>query len=315
MKRKVIKQGNGTLTITLPKRWTKDTRLTEDNEVEITINENNLIVNPVGTQEERSISVDAADFDRLAISKFLIACYEQGFDNITITFSKSKIKSWSHGEENIGDVIDFFVSRLIGFEVLSQTKNRFTIGNIAEKHVKFESILSRMFFLIEEYLRHLIESLESQSYDDLKDRELRHDTITKMISLSLRELYESVEFSKIESLNIASILNLLDKVTDFIRYSYKFTQLHNKKVSKDTIILAKKTLEYFDLYRSFFNKFSYEKINQLDDLRGNVKKHFIQNVKINSKESLIFSQFDALVATLHGAIKPRIAIEIEKNLS
>ncbi|MBD3354588.1 hypothetical protein GF361_01225 [Candidatus Woesearchaeota archaeon] len=308
MKRKVIKQGNGTLTITLPKQWTKDINLTGNSEVEITNNENNLIISPASTEKEKTISINVDNFERLSFAKFLIACYEQGFDTMDLVFSKSIIKSWSHGEEGITDVITFFVSRLIGFEVLSQTKNSVKIGNIAKEHMKFESILSRIFFLIEEYLRHLI---ESNNPEELTDRESRHDNITKMIALSIREIYESNALSKIEALNLTAILNMLDKVTDFIRYSYKNA---TKPLSKETISLAKKTLKFLDLYRSFFNKFSYKAINQLDELRGEIKNQNITNLKKHPAEASVNSQFDALVETLHGAIKPRISIEIEKGI-
>ena len=315
MKRKVIKQGNGTLTITLPKRWTEDIGLTGDDEIEAMINENNLIISPVSAGKKKLISINVDDFERLSLAKFLMACYEQGFDEMDLTFTKSKIKSWAMGDEDISKVINFYVSRLVGFEVLSQTKKSIKIGNIAQKHEKFESILSRIFFLIEEYLKDLIETMKSNDFDDLKSGESRHDNITKLVSLASRIVHESKSLSKIEVLNFFTILNLLDKITDFIRYAYRYTEKFNKRTNKETINFANKTLEFIEMYRGFFNKFNHKSIHLLDELRGEIKKQFLIIANKYPKKAVINAQFDALVETLHGAIKPRIAIELIKKYS
>ena len=312
MKRKVIKQGNGTLTITLPKQWTKDMNLTGNDEVDTIINENNLVISPLSVGKKKSISINVDDFERLSLAKFLMACYEQGFDDMDLRFSKLKIKSWSHADEDIIKVINFYVNRLIGFEVLSQTKTSIKIGDISQQYMKFDTILSRIFFLIEEYLKDLITAMRSKDHNDLKNGELRHDNITKLISLASRIVHDSKTFSKFEVSNLFIILNLLDKITDFIRYSYRYTAKLNK-VSKETIIFANKTFEFIEMYRSFFNKFDYKSIHLLDDLRGNIKKLFLTNANKFPKESVINAQFDALVEILHGAIKPRIAIELTKK--
>lgn len=312
MKRKVIKQGNGTLTVTLPKHWTEEIGLKGGDEIDLKEVEKGLLLSTEFHSKQKAISFNIDNLERLSLSKLLIACFEQGFDNITLTFSKAKIKSWSHGEEDITDLIKFFVARLIGFEVLSQTSTSITIGNLSEKLTKFENILSRIFFLIEEYLQHLIEAMKINDYSDLKNNENRHDNITKLVALGLRMVSEDTSHSKAESLNYFTILNYLDKITDFIRYAYKNTIKYNKKVSKETIKLAEKTFKYLETYRHFFYKFDYKIINDLDDLRGDVKKLYLEISK-NNKEATINSQFDSFVESLHGIIKSRLALELFKS--
>jgi phosphate uptake regulator len=313
MIRKIIKQGNGTLTITLPKQWADEVGLTGNSEIELIVNQKNLVVVPISTNNEKTITIHVDNFDRLSFAKFLIACYELGFDSMELTFTKSTVKSWSHGNEDLKDVINFFVARLVGFEILSQSKTVIRIGNIVKEHVKFESIVSRSFFLIEEYLQNLIDAMKSGDYDDLKNGENRHDNITKFIALATRELYEGEKFTKAEAFNLAVILTLLDKVTDFIRYSYKYTVKHNSKISPDTIALAQNAALFIEKYREFFHKFSFTLINEMDSIRGDVKSGFVKIVESKAKEAAITAQFDALVETLHGGIKSRIAIDVDKG--
>ncbi|MBN2111789.1 phosphate uptake regulator PhoU [Candidatus Woesearchaeota archaeon] len=313
MKRKVIKQGNGTLTVTLPKYWTQEIGLKGGDEIDILAVEDGLLLSTSYHTKEKTMSLNIDNMERLPLTKLLIACFEQGYDSITLTFSKSKIKSWSHGEEGVTDLIRSFISVLIGFEVLSETKTSIKIGNLSEKHTNFENILSRAFFLLEEYIDHLISAMKSNDLADLKNRENRHDNITKLLVLGRRMIYEDTMQSKAQAINYFTIMHSLDKVTDFIRWAYKNTFDSNKKVSKEIIQLAEKAKEYLELYRHFFYKFDYKLINSLDSLRGEVKKLYIKSSKTD--QAGISGQLEAFVETLHGIVEPRVALELAKGIS
>jgi len=311
MIRKIIRQGNGTLTITLPKKWSDEIGLLGKDQVEMFPHQRGLVIAPVEPRKERTITIDVDNFERLSLAKFLIGCYELGFDTIVMTFTKSFVKSWNAPPQPITDVISFFVSRLVGFEILSQTKNSITIGNIARRHEKFDALFSRVFFLIEENLRLFIDSAKDKAM--LKDYEMRHDNVTKIIVLMLREVNEHESFSKTEAVNYCVILNYLDKVADFIRYASKYALMGKGDIAKETLKMATLSLDFFESYRSLYGKFEYEKANKMDELRGEAKRFFITCKK--SKEIACISQFDALVETLHGAMKSLIIIHIDKTHS
>jgi len=310
MKRKVIKQGNNTLTITLPKDWTEKFNVKAGDEIDLNETENGIILNTEYHKKQKSIDINIDHLERLALAKLLVACFEQGYDKITLHFSKQKIVSWSHGNEDITDTINFFVGRLIGFEVISQTSKSITIGNLSEKLTKFEDILSRLFFLIEEYIKHLIDAIKTGEYNDLKQGENRHDNITKFVALASRIVFEENLYNKNQAVNYFTILNYLDKVTDFIRYAYKNTLTHKRRLSKETLVLAQKSFDYFELYRHFFYKPDYSLINQLDDKRGEIKNLFL---KSENYEKSITAQFESMVEIMNGIIKSRIALSLSQN--
>jgi AbrB family looped-hinge helix DNA binding protein len=307
MKRKVVKQGNNTLTITLPKKWTEEFGVKPGDELDIEEKEKNIIISTDYHLSRKKISFSIDSMERLAIAKFLMASYEQGYEEITLTFSKDTVNSWCHGNETIYDVINNFVARLIGFEVISQTKKSVTIGNITEKVSNEENVVSRVFYLLKEYLYQLIVCMKNSSYEELSQRECRHDTITKMISLATRIICEDNKYSKMHSINNFAILSVLDKATDFIRYAYKTTAEYGRKASENTIKLAEDCYGFIELYRHFYHKFSFETINEMDELRGKIKKKAALG---KDKEMEIASTLNSLVEVLHGAIKPRIAIEL-----
>jgi len=312
MKRKIIKQGNNTLTITLPKNWTEKKNIKAGDEIDLSEFEGGLQLKIEREKVLKSISLNIDDLENLALAKLLIACFEQGYDTITLNFTKQSIKSYNKGSTSVEESINLYVARLIGFEIISQTSHSVTIGNVSEKLTKFDNIVSRIFFLVEEYIRLLILAMKNNDKSELKEGEQRHDNITKFIALASRIISESTSYTKNEALNYFTIFNYMDKVTDFIRYAYKNASRFNKRISKETIELAEKALEFIKLYRHYFYKFSYKYINELDDIRHEIKALYIAYSEKN-KESSIASNFDAMAEVLNGIIKSRISLELLKK--
>ena len=94
MKRRVIPQGNSTLTITLPRNWTKEMGINAGDELEVQVSGSSLLINTQQKKIKKTISINVDGLERLALAKFLNVCFEQGYDTITLTYSKSKISSW-----------------------------------------------------------------------------------------------------------------------------------------------------------------------------------------------------------------------------
>ena len=133
MRRKLIKQGIGALTITLPKEWISQYNLEAGDEIEIDENNKNLLLiaeGKSGTLTKTEINIDG--MDQFLIWRYLISLYRLGYDEITLTFSdinkKYDIKLSSLGslerkiQMRIIEVIKDIVNRFIGFEIIDQGK-------------------------------------------------------------------------------------------------------------------------------------------------------------------------------------------------
>ncbi|PIN77380.1 hypothetical protein COV16_06875, partial [Candidatus Woesearchaeota archaeon CG10_big_fil_rev_8_21_14_0_10_34_8] len=56
MQRKLIKQGDGALTVTLPKKWTKEKNLEAHDIVDIDETEDGIVISAVGKKKEKTIT-------------------------------------------------------------------------------------------------------------------------------------------------------------------------------------------------------------------------------------------------------------------
>ena len=121
MKRKIIKQGNNSFTITLPRQWLNKYSLTASDELEVVEQGNKLTISfEKEIDVEKHVEIDADRTSDL-LKRILHSVYRTGYDEIRINYRKAgAIKS----------VLDILNDFMIGFEVLEQGKNHCVLKNI-----------------------------------------------------------------------------------------------------------------------------------------------------------------------------------------
>ena len=81
MKRKVIRQGHNTLTITLPKKWVDRCNLKPGSEVDISEQDENLVIRRTSVEtEESSVEAEITGLDRTSVLLLLQGYYRYGYD-------------------------------------------------------------------------------------------------------------------------------------------------------------------------------------------------------------------------------------------
>ncbi len=202
MQRKVIKQGHNTLTITLPAKWCANNNIKPGDELSFLIENKKLSIVPKAKLVEKEKFVDIKNADVLTLAKILISLYETGNNTIKLRYDNDTIESWYHDISPTKAKISYFVGRLVGFEIISQTANSVTITNISENITKFDQMLARTFFIMEEALEQQKEYLKGGAKKSIAIGDEIHDNIAKFTSLMIRTLHTSNESQ-------AKLLNLM----------------------------------------------------------------------------------------------------------
>lgn len=307
MRRKIVKQGHNTLTITLPAQWCKKNNVVPGDEVNILDDNTSAlkIVKDGPIEEKKEVFFKLDSLGRYALAKMIMSYFELGYDLITIDISQNNIKSWSHGEEDVQKAVSFFVSRLLGYEIVMQDNDTIKITNILEKNSEFMSLISKMFVLLEENVR-IFSMNAMETKQDLKfHSDTFHDAITRLTSLVLRALNQNKQLSSVELSSYYAIVFIIDKCGDFLRYLYKDIQERN--FSHELKKILDSTKEYIHMMHNFFNKYSLEKVNELDNLRGVITK---SGLALKTEERDFAAQLHLLVELVQGIIKERIKLEL-----
>lgn len=206
MKRKLIAQGNGGFTISLPKKWIKENKIHKGDELKIFFNENSLIIN--NEKNRNNINIIAKSDLEVLLRIKLANAYRKGFKSITLKTEKFTEK----------EIIKFVEDYFFNFEVFKLSKNEYLIEEeILENNLEFDEVFKKYIFLnkllYKQIFKFNLDNLikKIQKYDNLIKRLVSKTkmpsqknfyiwTILTQILFSSREVYHLNKI-KIDSKN------------------------------------------------------------------------------------------------------------------
>lgn len=144
MKRKIIRQGNDSFTLTLPIKWVRGYDLKEGNEVDISDEEGSLVIRADLSKavKEKTIDIDGMSEKNLRFA--LNNLYRSG---VFIIQLKSPSKEQTKIIENLAD------SHFTGVEITKKTNDLIVMEVLTEtKKETFETLLRKIFLIIHDSL-------------------------------------------------------------------------------------------------------------------------------------------------------------------
>ena len=285
-KRKIVRQGESTLMISLPFRWVKKNELKKGDEVDISDEENILKISSKiqGIKNEKEINI--LDFKDHTIKTILINSYLSGFDKIKINYSHKK---------TINVINDILRNDLIGFEIIKSNDKSCEIENVTEPaKEQFENILSRLIINIERLYDITYSNIESEKkeYLDLEIKILQYynfciRSINKYnknpdpINLFLYELIKGQR-------EIFNILNLLDK--------------NKTKTDKIVIELLKESKNLFELLTKANKDKNINDLEKLHDLRDEIISSGYDSIEKTKNPIIVMHLFNSIDDYYHASI-------------
>jgi antitoxin component of MazEF toxin-antitoxin module len=264
MERKLVKQGENALTITLPAKWLKEKGLKAGDTVNIEEKTSQLIVSSTKASKITETSIDL-EGKRAGLSyRRLITKYIEGYDIITISnYKEDKLENWIQ-------------ERLTGFIVESKTSKIIKIKNIISKpEDNFKSIFNRILFILKEQTQNLDNSEKTKKTERKLDTNIiyclryikkyqKTENPYKFYSALLNIEALGDKISKISKIKTTKkqrtkIINLIEKFTkeltkkdviSIIDYTVKQKESNKQKTFFDGILIE--ILQTIDHITSFY---------------------------------------------------------------
>jgi len=326
MKRKIIKQGHNTLTITLPTEWTKKLNISAGDELEIFEKSNSLIINSNENPKEKSAVIDITNFTIPLIWRFFQGAYRSGCDEIKILFDPTK-KSYEDAfhfyttqfdYSKLGEkippkpaiaMVQGLVDRFIGMGIIETGKNYCVIREMGETSIReFERSLRRIFLVIIQMFDRVMEAAkkdeisESSLCKEIHAIDLNVDKFVDYCSRILNKTKIS-PFEEKKHLYF-STLYILELIGDEFKYIGKHLALSKRSVN-DTNQLASMTKEHFEIYYKLFFKFDREEAIRLGISDFKLysdyfmkKQNFKEDSRSIAKHYMMISKFTFVLAEL-----------------
>lgn len=237
MKRKVVRHGPSTLTISLPSKWCKKYEITADRELELIEESGNLIIlNQGKKKDDFEIELNLENFGKI-INDIIGACYKKGFNKLTIKYGSADELSLMHK----------VITKFPGYGITEEKANTLIVTELAElKEDKFEAILRRIFYYLDLIIEEGKKALENNDRDLLQKLVLRDRELTKLCDYIRRSINKKILVK--EDLPLYTIVVQLEKIGDFYKYLFRHKL-------EDDLKLSKKFLKNYTVVKNSFTFF------------------------------------------------------------
>jgi len=279
MKRKIIKQGHNTLTMTLPSEWVKKLNLGAGDEVDLIENSGSLVVNGKQHNCFKTTTIDIKGFSVPMLWRFFQSAYREGYDEIKLIYDKNKKKyegaynyyasqfEYSRmgekpSQKSALDMISELVNRFVGMEIIDHGEGYCTIREMGEISSKeFDNSLRRIFLLLEDLFDKTINLIKENRVGDIGICKIIHTmdiNIDRFIDYCCRinNKISDSSFQKNKPI-MFSTLFLLELLGDEFKYIGNHLARSKKNV-EEILSFAEIVKEHFEMYYHLFYKFDRE---------------------------------------------------------
>ncbi|MFH1134160.1 MAG: AbrB/MazE/SpoVT family DNA-binding domain-containing protein [Nanoarchaeota archaeon] len=283
MKRKIIKQGHQTLTMTLPMKWAQKHHIKAGDEIDLLEQGRDLKICPQASDLDDRAVIDISGLMIPLVWRFISSAYRAGYNEIKIIFENRgfrhlytaftyntlyPLKDGKEQELSPLEAIQALVNRFVGFEIIEQKPNYCVIKDLGETSAKeFDNTLRRIFLLLQTMSDAVLLAVDKNDEEGLRGMHIIDSNVDRFEDYCLRILNKQGYGTYKQTTSMYSLILVLELVGD----DYKKLGLHvlsMKKVSEevktyfrhiDTMIRA-----YYEFYYRF-SKEGAEKIFRMDE--------------------------------------------------
>ena len=219
MKRKLIKQGLGGVTVTLPIKWIRELNLDAGAEVEVNETEQGILISSQaleGKKKTKELFIKKEETGRLRT--IISSLYRQGYDEITLNFETP----FSLNE------ITKMVESLLGYIITEQTDKRIIIKNaFKDNFEEINTIINKMFITTTFFIKQVSEYIASVRNNRTSKRS--RYTSERPDKSTNHSFAQYINGKKIKEEELADLRNSIIKQRDYCQRMINVQQFEKEK--------------------------------------------------------------------------------------
>jgi phosphate uptake regulator len=279
MKRKVVKQGSATYTVSLPARWVKDFGVKNGDELNVDELGKELVISPGRIATEKKSEIDVSGLSPSLVRRYILSLYIRGADEMAITFSDPKTVRLVQG----------MVDSLIGLAVVEQKGKAIIVKEVSTpKYEEFDSLLRRIFFTLKSFGEESLERIRGEDWEGMDEMDNMENGVNRLSYLCLRILNKEgyKEFNKTSA--IFDVVRFLENIGDEYWSICEYLAETKSRPSGETLEAYRKINGLIeDIYLVFY-KFDREKLNAVYERVRKTRKSEISMLSMKkSKEEAV----------------------------
>ena len=245
MKRKIVRHGSSSLTITLPIKWVEKFNLKKGDE--LNIEEAGPMLMLTTEQEIASPKKEVSITESGIFTKNNLShLYQLGYDEIEVRFDESSVL----------EEIKKRLPNCIGFEIIDQKDNMVYIKSIATTiESEFDTLLRKSFQITNEMARCILDILKKNHYEKLKEIRNMEALNNKFTDVCIRILNKKGYKIPKRTMQIYEIVKNIERIADEFKYICDLFSGYSKKIDKDMLNNFVEAVDYYMVFYNMFYKF------------------------------------------------------------
>ncbi|MBU2638460.1 MAG: AbrB/MazE/SpoVT family DNA-binding domain-containing protein [Nanoarchaeota archaeon] len=212
MKRKLVKQGENTLTISLPSAWVNSFGLKPGDEVELNEENKGLLISTSAEFKPRKSEIDISGLRKSLAYVYITDCYIRGDDEIKVRYDSPELL----------EVITGACNSLLGFAIIEQGKNYCILKDLSgTTQNDFDMLFRRILLLIGSMGDSGLEALKKKDIKSLIVISKTDEAINKFTNYCLRSLNRKGYRDFQKTMHYYTIIALLEQLGDEYARLYK----------------------------------------------------------------------------------------------
>jgi hypothetical protein len=240
MKRKLVQQGSGALTVTVPAKWCKQHRLKAGDELDIEEEDGRLAIyagmQPAEKSKETTLVLKSQG--KRLVRSLLGGLYRRGFDKVIVRYDN----------EAMFKPVQEAANSLIGFEITDKKPGTCVIESFLEENeADYQNTINKIISttrLLQQICR---EDYTSGKHSRMDEVEEYRQNAWKLRDFVMRITIRNATIDD-RSYSQTLLVWVLEKINKFYREWYKHMQ--EKSYRKETVVL-----NYLDKVSQFYDKF------------------------------------------------------------
>ena len=294
MKRKVIQLAGKTLVVSLPNRWARLHGIEKGDELELEEDEEKILIKTLrAVDTPRKVKLDLSKTNKDIVRSIVAILHKEGYDEIDINYG-------THDRfEIIRDTVN---GMLIGYEIIDQTRNRVLIKNLIMKdHTDLDSLIQRNFNIGVSMATELMQAIETNDQDKLKEIENMEETNNKLTNISQRILNQQ-EYKSIQKCFLYTALWNYENICDDLkRICKRLGTMKTISITKRTMEIFRMTATNIDMIRKVYYNYSYDLLEEFCTKCQDTLKS-IEDSKTDQEITNILYNINRTLKNLNGTI-------------
>lgn len=269
MKRKTVKHGHSTLSISLPSKWVKINNIQKGQLLNVDFAGKGLVVNPEKPRFS-SIEVTLSDEKEWYIHRIFTHLYTHGFDEIKVNYVN----------RNQLPLIRDSLSELSGFEIVESNQRFCKIKSVTSiDSTELDDTIKRVFWQILSQFDYFIGDMENFNFEMIKETIEIHKVVVRLINLSKRLINKNMIFGTNTSKYAYNFLTGLLNISRAIIYSYDYAKRNSSKLTEKEIGFVKKTLKFYKALSLAYQNLDISGVRSFLDEREEISNESLEILK------------------------------------